>query len=92
MGINVTHANYWEKRKYENFSVINIYEKLNVDIKYMRFCISKRNWDTDFNYSQNDFGNSKKLGSVVNVFVFLIKTSCQSKESHSFPGNPSSLV
>ena len=53
----------------------------NVDIKYMRFCLCKWNWGTDFIFHKTNFGNSKKLESIVNILVFFIKISCQSKES-----------
>ena len=48
-----------------------------VDIKYMCFC--KWNWGTDFH--KTNFENSKKLESIVNIFVFFIKISCQNKKS-----------
>ena len=60
--------------------VINIMRSLTyMDIKYMRFCLCKGNWGTDFIFRKTNFGNSKKLESIGNVFVF-IKISCQSKE------------
>ena len=48
---------------------------------YMHFCLCKWNWCTDFIFHRTNFGNSKKLESIVNIFVFFIKISCQSKES-----------
>ena len=50
-----------------------------VDIKYRHFCLCKWNWD--FIFHKTNFENSKKLESIVNIFVFFIKMSCQSKES-----------
>ena len=36
---------------------------------------------TDFIFHKTNVGNAQKLESIVNIFVFLIKISCQSKES-----------
>ena len=47
----------------------------------MRFCFCKWNWGTDFVFQKTDFENSKKLESIVNIFVFFIEISSESKES-----------
>ena len=52
-----------------------------VGIKYIHFYLCKWNWGTDFIFHKTKFGNSKKLESIVNIFVFFTKISCQSKES-----------
>ena len=35
-------------------------------------------------FHKTNFGNSKKLESIVNIFVSFIKMPCQSKESRPF--------
>ena len=79
------HAIYSEKRKYEKkLWLIYLRSLTYVDIKYMRFCLWKWNWGTDFIFHKTSFGTSKKLESIVNIFVFFIKISCQSKEFPPF--------
>ena len=51
-----------------------------VDIKYMCFCLSQWKWGSDFIFHKISFKNLKKLERIVNIFVFFIKISCQSKE------------
>ena len=60
--------------------VINIYEKLNVCgyIKYMHFCLLLvKMWYRIF--QKTNFQNSKKLESIVNIFVFLEKLHVRAK-------------
>ena len=52
-----------------------------VDIKYMRFCLCSENGGTDLKFHKIDFKNLEELESIVNIFVFFIKISCQSKEA-----------
>ena len=52
-----------------------------VDIRYMRFCLCQCKWSIDFIFHETNFENSKKLESIVNIFVVFKKISCQSKES-----------
>ena len=65
-----------------------------VNIEYMNFCFCQWKWNTDLIFRKTDFNNSKKLESIVNVFVFFIKASFQSKEFPPFLNNPaiSSLI
>ena len=57
-----------------------------MSIKYIR------PWPVKMGYqiyiSKKYFENWKKLQRIVNLFVFLIKISCQSKESSLFLNNP----
>ena len=39
-------------------------------------------------FHKTNFGNSRKLESIVNIFVLFIKISCQSKESPPFGPTP----
>ena len=66
----------------KNYFVTNMYEKFShncvtyVDIKYVYAFLPLP--------VKMDLENSKKLESIVNIFVFCIKISCQSKESSLF--------
>ena len=74
-------------RRGKNF-VINIYEKLNL-CGYLNICVFA---------SASEIGalilyftkliQKKALKSILNVFVFFIKTSCQGKESPLYPTPP----
>ena len=43
---------------------------------------------TNFIFQKNNFENSEKLQSIVNIFVFFVKVSYQSKESLPFLNSP----
>ena len=69
--------------------VINIYEKLNICgyIKYKHFCLLLvKMWHCIF--QKTNFQNSKKLESIVNIFVFLEKLHVRAKIP-PFLNNPS---
>ena len=73
-----------KKGSMKTYFVINIRERLNLYI-YITFniCIfaSASENGALILFQKNDFENFKKTGKHFNIFVFLIKTSCQSKES-----------
>ena len=49
-----------------------------VNIKYVHFCLYQWKWGTNFMFQKNP---KKPLQIIVNIFVFFIKISYQSKES-----------
>ena len=51
----------------------------------LRFFLYKWNWDNDFIFHKTNFEKLKKLESIVNIFVFFVKISCQRKESPRLP-------
>ena len=51
------------------------------NIKYTHFCLYHQKWDTNSIFEENDSENLKKLESILIFLSFLIKISCQSKES-----------
>ena len=51
----------------------------------LRFFLYKWNWGNDFIFHKTNFEKLKKLESIVNIFVFFVKISCQRKESPRLP-------
>ena len=54
----------------------------------MRFLPLPAKMGTNFIFQKNNFENSEKLQSIVNIFVFFVKVSYQSIESLPFLNSP----
>ena len=71
---------------------MNIFEKLNLCVNTRVFSSISENGALILYFKQNHFENLKKLQSIVNIFVFFVKISCQSKESPLSKQSPFSPI